>query len=365
MRILAVLPFAAEAIDPDANELARWLWMDTARALDLPGVIEPRLVGDVVEISARALGEAAAQLLAEAALGATLQLVDGRLELSAMLVSAGGEVRSAWSEELPLGAAPRLARMLARAVLLALGEDASAAPQSVEADVPGEAVLRLARAARRIDEGEQDDGASELLSLCEEVPELSAARRTLLTAARDALGTDRMPAFFSALERLIEFRPDDAEALLLLADFRAIHLDEPGARELYLAARETAEDPALAAQASAQLAALAEAAGRIDEAVLHLRAAVKLHDGAALYARLGSLLLDRDAGEGLRMLTRATVLSPDDAALHLRLSRAIREHGGDPSRALAAAVRAAELCGGQSPELGDQVRAELELLLGE
>ena len=365
MRILAVLPFAADAIDPDANELSRWLWMDAARALDLPGVIEPRLVGDVVEISAASLGEAAAQLGADLALGATLHLEGGRVELTALLISAAGEPRSEWSEELPLGKAPQLARMLARAVLLALGEDASAAPQVVEADVPGEAVLRLARAARRLDEGEADEGAAELLLLCEEVPELAAARRTLLTAAREALGGDHLPAFFSALERLVELRPDDAEALLLLADFRAAHLDEPGARELYLAARETAEDPAIAAQASAQLAALAEAAGRGDEAVLHLRAAIKLHDDAALYARLGALLLDRDAGEGLIMLTRATVLSPDDAALHLNLSRAIREHGGDPSRALSAAVRAAELCGDQSSQLSDEVRAELETLLAE
>ncbi len=365
MRVLAVLPFAADAVDPDASELARWIWMDAARALDLPGVVEPRLVADVVEISARALGEAAAQLGAEAALGATLQLEKGRVELAAMLVAANGEVRSEWSEELALGAASRLAPMLARAVLLALGEDSSAAPQGVEAEVPGEAVLRLARAARRIDDREQEDGAAELLSLCEEVPELSAARRALLTAAREALGTERMPALFSALERLVELRPDDAEALLLLGDFRALHLDEPGARELYLAARETAQDPAIAAQASARLAALAEAAGRGDEAALHLRAAVKLHDDATFYARLGALLLEKDPGEALQMLTRATVLAPDDAGMHLQLSRAIREHGGDPSRALAAAVRAAELCGEESSGLAGEVRAELELLLGE
>lgn len=363
MRVLAVLPFAADAVDPDANELSRWIWLDAARALDLPGIIEPRLVADVVEISARALGEAAAQLGAEAALGATLQLQEGRVELAAMLVAANGEVRSQWSEELSLGAAPRLAPMLARAVLLALGEDASAAAQGVEGEVPGEAVLRLARAARRLEAGELDDGASGLLALCEEIPELSAAPRTLLSAARDALGTDRMPALFSALERLVELRPDDAEALLLLGDYRALHLDEPGARQLYLAARETAEDPATAAQASAQLAALAEAAGRDDEAVLHLRAAVKLHDGADLYARLGALLLEKAPGQALHMLTRATVLAPDDAALHLGLARAIRESGGDPSRALAAAVRAAELCPDES-ELAGEVRAELELLLG-
>lgn len=362
MRVLAVLPFAADAIDPDASELSRWLWVEAARALDLPGIVEPRLVGDVVEISAPALGEAAAQLEAEAALGVTLQLIGDRVELAALLVAADGAVRSEWSEELALGAAPQLPAMLARAVLLALGEDASAAPQGVEGEVPGEAVLRLARAARRLHDGEQDAG--ELLALCEEVPALSAARRLLLTAARDALGTEQMPAFFSTLERLVEVRPDDAEALLLLGDFRALHLDEPGARELYLAARETAEDPVLAALASGQLAALAEAAGRADEAVLHLRAAVKLHDEAAFYARLGALLLDRDAGEGLQMLTRATVLAPDDAALHLQLARALREHGGDPSRALAAAVRAAELSS-EDDALAAEVRNELELLLGD
>jgi tetratricopeptide (TPR) repeat protein len=364
VRILAVLPFAADEVDPDANDLARWLAKDAAGALDIPGVVEPRLVVDRVEISAPALGEAAAQLGAEFALGATLQLADGRLELAATLVDASGAARAEWSESLPLGSAPWLGRMLARAVLLSLGEDASAAPESVESEVPGEAVLRLCRAARRIDEGELDEGVEDLLLLCEELPALEAARRTLLDAARAALGGDRMPAFFSALSRFVESRPGDAEALLLLGDFRATHLDEPGARELYLAARECAEDPSLSAEACGRLGALAEAAGRIEEAILHLRAAVKLHDDAAVYARLGSLLLGKEDAEGLNMLTRATVLAPDDPALHLALSRAIRVHGGDPSRGLAAAVRAAQLCPDQS-ELGEEIRTELELLLME
>jgi tetratricopeptide (TPR) repeat protein len=362
--VLALLPFAADEIDPDANDLARWLWLEAGAALDVPGVVEPRLVGDTVAISARALGKAAAQLGAEVALGASLHLEDGRVELVALLVDAAGKVRSEWAEGLALGASAQLPRMLARAVLLALGEDASAQPQRVEPEVAGEAVLRLARAVRRIDGGESDEAAAELLLLCEEVPELLAARRALLTAAGAALGTDRMPAYFSALERLAELRPGDAEALLALGDFRAIHLDQSGARELYLAARETAEDPALSAQASARLAALAETAERTDEAILHLRAAVKLQDDASFYARLGSLLLERDAAEGLRMLTRATVLAPEDAALFLKLSRAIRAHGGDQGRALSAAVRAAELCSDQS-ELADEVRTELETLLAE
>src|SRR5207237_10569628 len=142
--------------------------------------------------------------------------------------------------------------------------------------------------------------------------------------------------------------------------------DEAGAREAYLRTRESAEDPALAAQAGAGLAALAEAADppRTDEAVLHLRAAVKLLDDARLYARLGALLLEKDPTEGLQMLTRATVLAPQDAALQLALARAIREHGGDLSKALAAARRAARPRADDA-DLGEQVRAELELLLGQ
>lgn len=362
-RVLAVLPFAADEMDPDANDLARWLSTETALQLGVPEVIEPRLVVDTVEISALALAEAAAQLGAEIALGAVLHLKQGQIEVAALLVAAEGEVRAEWSEALSLGAAPQLPQRLARAVLLALGEDASAAPQNFEVDAPGEAVLRLARAARRIDDGDVDDGVRELVALCEELPGLEAARRALLDSARDALGTERMPAFFTALERFAEVRPDDPEAQLTLGDFRALHLDEPGARELYLNARESAEDPAISAQASGRLAALAENAGRTDEAVLHLRAAVKLLDDPQLYARLGSLLLVKDAGEGLQMLTRATVLAPDDAELHLKFSRALRERG-DPGRALSAAIRAAELSSDDST-LAAEIRSELELLLGD
>lgn len=362
-RVLAVLPFAADEMDADANDLARWLATDTAVQLNVREVIEPRLVLDTVEISAPALAEAAAQLGAEVALGAVVHLNEGEIEIEALLVAAGGEVRAEWSEAISLGAAPQLPRLIARAVLLALGEDASAAAQNLEPEVPGEAVLRLVRAARRIDEGDADDGARELVALCEELPELEAARRALLDSARDALGTERMPAFFTALERFGELRPDDPEALLTLGDFRALHLDEPGARELYLNARETAEDPAISAQASGRLATLAENAGRTDEAVLHLRAAVKLLDDPLLYSRLGMLLLHKDAGEGLQMLTRATVLAPDDAELHLRFARVLRQRG-DPGRALSAAIRAAELSSDDSA-LSTEIRSELELLLGD
>ena len=116
--------------------------------------------------------------------------------------------------------------------------------------------------------------------------------------------------------------------------------------------------------ACSRLAGLAEAAKRTDEAILHLRAAVKLQDDPDFFARLGSLLLAKDAAEGLQMLTRATVLAPEDPALHLKVARAFREHGGDPGRALAAAARAAELCPDPS-ELADEIRSELEILLTE
>ena len=66
-RVVAVLPFAAEEVDPDAYDLARWLAADVAAELSVPNVIEARLVVDVIEISPYALGEAALQLKAEAA----------------------------------------------------------------------------------------------------------------------------------------------------------------------------------------------------------------------------------------------------------------------------------------------------------
>ena len=84
-RVVAVLPFAAEEVDPDAYDLARWLAADVAAELSVPNVIEARLVVDVVEISPYALGEAATQLKAEAALGAKLHLAEGVVSLAAML----------------------------------------------------------------------------------------------------------------------------------------------------------------------------------------------------------------------------------------------------------------------------------------
>lgn len=171
-----------------------------------------------------------------------------------------------------------------------------------------------------------------------------------------------MPALFAALERLAQARPDDPDVLLALGDYRALHLDEAGARELYLRARDAAEDPRLASLACLRLASIAESADRSDEAIQHLRAAIRLADDARAHARLGTLLLAKDPVGAILALTRATVLAPDDAALHLALARALREQGGDPARALAAAARAARLAEGD-PSLADEVRAELELLV--
>ncbi len=359
MRVVAVLPFAADEIDPDAHDVARYLAADAAG--ELSRAVEVRLVLDAVEIAPQSLGAAAAQLGAEAALGATVRLEQEQVHLDALLADAKGAPKASWSESLPLGAVPQMGRMLARAVLLALGEDSEAQAQSLEPQTSGEAVLRLCRAVRQMDEG-VDAGADELLFLASELPALDAPRRALLQAARAAAGTDRMPAFLSSLERLAEARPDDAEVLFELAGYRALHFDAAGAGQLFLRARDLTEDMLLGAQACLQLAGLAEEGGRIDEAVAHLRAAVKLADDPGAYARLGALLLPHDAGEGIQALTRATVLAPDDPALLLQLARALREHGGDPQRALAAAAQAARLAESR-PDLADEIASELQLLL--
>src|SRR5438132_976344 len=216
-------------------------------------------------------------------------------------------------------------------------------------------ILRLCRAARRED-------VDDLLALTGEFPALAAASRALLHAAQRAIGGERMPALFAALECLAQARPDDPDVLIALGDYRALHLDEAGARELYLRARDAAEDPRLASLACLRLASIAESADRSDEAIQHLRAAIRLADDGRAHARLGTLLLAKGSAGAILALTRATVLAPDDAALHLALARALRGQGGDPARALDAAARAARLAEGD-PSLADEVRAELELLV--
>jgi tetratricopeptide (TPR) repeat protein len=338
--ILVVAPFAAPGVDPDALDVARFAAAEAAFALDVPGA------------SATALEDAAKALGADAALSGTVQLVRGELVIDAILA---GAVRAEFSEVLPLGALPQLGRMLARATLLALGEDAAAPPLVVEAEIAPDQALRLASAFRQLEEGAPDD----LLELAAGDPPLFAARRLLLSWASAGLGT---PEPHAALERFCEAQPEDAEAVLLLAESRAMLLDEEGARELYLQARAEAADDESEARALRGLATLAEKAGRDDEAIAHLRAAVKLVDDPALHARLANLLLPRDPQEGIASLTRATVLAPEDAGLWLQLATALRPL--DPQRALNAAAEAARLAE-DDEELSARVRAELEAILAE
>jgi tetratricopeptide (TPR) repeat protein len=353
MRVVAVLPFEVGGVDPPARDLAHWIAGEAAWEL-CGAAADARLVVDPVEISAASLGDAAAQLGADFALGAILTREGERLTLQLLLADARGAVRAQWDELARVGGAAQLGRRIARRALQALGEDAAAPPATIEPEMPAEAILRLCRAARRED-------VDDLLALTGELPGLAAASRALLHAAQRAIGGERMPALFSALERLAQARPDDPDVLLALGDYRALHLDEAGARELYLRARDAAEDPRLASLACLRLAGIAEGADRTDEAIQHLRAAIRLADDARAHSRLGTLLLGKDPAGAILALTRATVLAPDDAALHLTLARALREHG-DPARALAAAARAARLAEGD-PSLADEVRAELDLLV--
>src|SRR5438132_13042428 len=173
--------------------------------------------------------------------------------------------------------------------------------------------------------GRGAEDPDDLLSLIDELPSFDSHRRALLVAARDAVGCEGMPPFLAALERLAELRPSDVDALLALGDYRALHFDAEGARRMYLEARDQAPDAERAAEALGRLAGLAEEAGRTEEAIAHLSEAVKLVDEAELHARLGTLLLATDPEEGLRSLTKATVLAPEDAGMHLRLLRALRE----------------------------------------
>jgi tetratricopeptide (TPR) repeat protein len=349
--ILLVVPFAAPGVDPDALDVARFSSMDAAASLDVPGVEARRLL-DEVEISAAALGSAAAALGADAALGATIELIRGEIVLDAIVAGPDGSQKAAYQDVLPLGSLPQIGRMLARAALLALGEDAAAPASVVEMDIAPDLALRLAATARQI---EDQGDAQDLLELAMIDPPLFSARRMLLDWCSAELGT---PGSHAALERFCEARPDDAQAILMLAESRALLLDEAGAREMYLQARENALDAETEAAALSGLATLAEDAGRNDEAIAHLRAAVKLVDDAALYSRLSHVL--KDPTEAIDALTKATVLAPDDAELHLELAAALRTI--DPKRALTAAAEAARLSE-DDPDLAARVREELEQIL--
>ena len=344
MRTIAVRPFSADADSVEASDVAGWLAVEAAAWLSVPGVLE---VADDAGL----------------ALDGALSLAGEELRVSASLVDSSGAVRAAWTETLPAGEGPQLGQLLARATLLALGEDASAPPEIVSAPVAAEAFLALCRAHRLLAAGEIEDGCAELLRVLEETPGFDAAERLLLGAASEAAGSGEMPAYLSALERLVEQQPDDVQALLALGDYRVLHFDDDGARDLFLEARDRAPDPAAGAEVLSRLALLAERRGQGDEAVAHLREAIKLADDGALYLRLGLLLAAKEPVESLRMLARASVLSPEDARVQLELARAVRRGGDDPERALAAAAEAVRLAQGGA-ELLAEAQAELEQLAG-
>src|SRR5207253_3185759 len=138
----------------DAIDLARFIASDTAEQLS-----GGQLLLDEVEIAAATLGEAAAQLGADAAVGAQLELDGEQIALSVVLADPTGAERAAWSEAVTLGSAAQLGRRLAREILLALGDNAPA--ERLEAEVPAKAMLRLLRGMQEPDE---------LLALIEELP---------------------------------------------------------------------------------------------------------------------------------------------------------------------------------------------------
>ena len=361
MRLVAVVPVMAlegdePSLDPDAQALAAWLAAETARELNKSLVLESRLVLDEVDIEPGALGEAAAALETEACLGAALWLEGDALSLSYVLAGADGEVRASWEESLSLGGATQLPVRTALAVLLELGENAP--DENVLPESSPEAVRRFVRGIAR-----GLDGVRELMALSREEPSFEAPRQALLNAARENLGGDHMPIFLAALEQLLEERPGDFDLLLALGDYRALHFDVPGSRQLYLEARELAPDGPSEAAVLHRLASQAEEGGRADEAILHLRAAAKEADDAWAYSRLGTLLLPKDSAEGLTMLTRAAVLAPEDPRIHLELLRGLRAWGDDPQRAAEVAARTAELCAGT--DLEDEAKAEVLALVGE
>src|SRR5439155_13349365 len=110
----------------------------------------------------------------------------------ALLADAEGNARAEWEEQLIVGHAPQLGRLLARAVLLALGEDASVPPAALDAPAPAESVLRLARARRQL-ETDPARAAGDLVELAAALP---AAAQALIAAARDAEGSERMPVLY-------------------------------------------------------------------------------------------------------------------------------------------------------------------------
>jgi len=359
VRRITVAAFAAlegegPALDPDLTAAAEYVAGELARLLGESGALEVASVPEA-RMSAAGLGEVAHAAGAELAVGGSVRIVDGELCVAALLAGSAGNVRASWEQSLPVGQAAALPALLARAALLALGEDASLPPERDSQDLPPDAFFRLVRTRPLSPEPD----CERLLELVEELPPFEAPRRALLAAAEAARGTERMPALLAALERLRELRPADAEVLIALGDCRALHLDREGARAAWLEARDAAGLPHLAASALERLARLAAQAGRRDEAVAHLRAAVRLADDPEHHRLLGELLLPQDPAQAALSLTRASVLAPRDASIRLQLARALQQ-SGSPGRSAAAATETLRLT--TDPDVRAQAAAVLEQL---
>jgi tetratricopeptide (TPR) repeat protein len=339
VRTIDVRPLAAGSVE--AEDVALFVVAEARALLSVP---------EVIAVSQDA------QLVLEGSLD-----VDGDELRIAATLSEGGVERASWTESLPIGQGLQLGQLLARATLLALGEDAAAPAEVGAPPVPAEEFLSLCRALRLL-ATDPDLACDELLLLLERAPSLEAPRRLLLDAAREAVSTERMPVLFAALERLVLLRPGDVEALVALGDYRALHFEDDAARELYLEARDLAPDAATSAEVASRLAALALRRGQEGEAIAHLRAAIKLADEPLHYLQLGLLLQDKEPAEALRMHSSAAVLAPDDARIRLELVRALRKLGGDPERTLDEAVEALRLARGDA-ELEPEAQAELDALV--
>lgn len=339
MRTIDVRSFSAGSVE--AEDVALFVLGEARALLSVPEVIQ--VVGQGAEL----------------VLDGSIEVEGDELRIAATLSEAAVE-RASWTESLPIGQGLQVGQLLARATLLALGEDAAAPAEVGAAPVPAEAFLALCR-ARRLLSTDPDAACDELLLALENAPALTAPRRVLLDAAREAASGDQMPVFFSALERLVALRPDDVEALLALGDYRALHFEDEGARAIYLEARELAPDAATSCEVLSRLAALALRKGQDGEAVAHLRAAIKLADEPLQYLQLGLLLQETEPAEALRMHSRAAVLAPENVRVRLELVRALRKLGGDPERTLDEAVETLRLARGD--ELEPDAQAELDALI--
>jgi tetratricopeptide (TPR) repeat protein len=376
----------------DRLALARWIREELAAVLIATGAIAPAFVEleddaeseelDDLELALAPESIAVTLEQAHAELGLACRLrADAELvELSGLLADADGEERVRFTLAAQLGDAHKLPRQMARELLFALGDDAAAATipeptelEDEEAELPvaAEAMLELARGARSLAEAraaaagsplaDPTPGLRELLEALTLSPTLLGARDRIVRGALEAVGSESMPAWLSGLEQLAVLRPADCQALLVLAEYRRLHHDQEGARDLLLRARDLATEGHEEATVLAALAQLVEEQGRHEEAAQHLRAAVRVDDDPALYLRLGQLLQERDPEESARSLQRAVVLAPESAGLRLELARQLTRIG-ETARAAIEAAQAARLGQGE-PEISQAADDLLRALI--